>query len=108
MFRRITDALFPIGRFSIDERNVVFIMWAVGIGQGYAQSNLSATIPFTRAALGLSEAEMSLILAATRLAGFGALAFAVWGDRRGRKIPLIAAFITLMVADFATGLSNSA
>jgi MFS family permease len=108
VFRRITDALFPIGRFSIDERNVVFIMWAVGIGQGYAQSNLSATIPFTRAALGLSEAEMSLILAATRLAGFGALAFAVWGDRRGRKIPLIAAFITLMVADFATGLSNSA
>jgi SHS family lactate transporter-like MFS transporter len=108
VFRRIADALFPIGRFSIEERKVVFIMWAVGIGQGYAQSNLSATIPFTRAALGLSEAEMSLILAVTRLAGFGALAFATWGDRRGRKIPLIAAFIGLMVADFATGLSNSA
>ncbi len=108
VLRRITDALFPIGRFSIDERKVVFIMWAVGIGQGYAQSNLSATIPFTRVALGLTEAEMSLILAVTRLAGFGALAFAIWGDRRGRKMPLIAAFIALMVADFATGLSNSA
>lgn len=108
VFRRLIDALFPIGRFSLEERRVVFIMWAVGIGQGYASSNLSATIPFTRIALGLTEAEMSLILAVTRLAGFGALAFAVWGDRRGRKIPLIAAFIVLMVADFSTGLSNSA
>ncbi len=108
VLRRIIDALFPIGRFSLEERKVVFIMWAVGIGQGYAQSNLSATIPFTRVALDLTEAEMSLILAVTRLAGFGALAFAVWGDRRGRKIPLIAAFMMLMVADFATGLSTSA
>lgn len=108
VFRRISEALFPIGRFSLSERRVVFMMWAVGIGQGYASSNLSATIPFTRAALGLTEAEMSLILAVTRLAGFGALAFAVWGDRRGRKLPLISAFIVLIVADFATGLSNSA
>lgn len=106
--RRLLDALFPIGRFSLAERRVVLLMWAVGIGQGYASSNLSATIPFTRVALGLSEAQMSLILAVTRLAGFVALAFAVWGDRKGRKVPLISAFMLLMVADFATALVDSA
>ncbi len=105
---RLTASLFPVKRFLPVERAVVFIMWAVGIGQGYAGSNLSATIPFTRVALGMSEAEISLVLGVTRLAGFGALAFAVWGDRKGRKIPLIAAFMLVMVADAATGFVDSA
>lgn len=103
----LVNSFFPIRRFTTDERRIVFVMWAVGIGQGYASSNLSATIPFTRVALGLSEADMSLVLAVTRLAGFGALAFAIWGDRWGRKMPFIAAFITLMITDAATGLVSS-
>lgn len=104
---RLANALFPIGRFTPSERAIVFMMWAVGIGQGYASSNLSATIPFTRAALSLSESDMSLVLAITRLAGFGALAFAVWGDRRGRKYPFLVAFMSLMLADAATGFVTS-
>lgn len=108
MIKRLTNSLFPVGRFTRTERAVVFIMWAVGIGQGYASSNLSSTIPFTRVALGMTEAEISLILGVTRLAGFGALAFAVWGDRKGRKIPLIAAFMLIMVANAVTGFVDSA
>jgi MFS family permease len=75
----------------------VFIIWAAGVIQGFAQSQASATLPFTRAGLGLSEGEMSLLLGIARLAAFAALPLGWIGDHRGRRRPLLIS-VTLVVA----------
>jgi MFS family permease len=89
--------LLPVDRFSRADRRLVFIIWAAGVVQGFAQSQASATLPFTRAGLGLSEGEMSLLLGVARLAAFAALPLGWIGDRRGRRRPFLWS-ITLVIA----------
>ena len=91
------NPLLPVGRFTSADRRIVFIIWAAGVIQGFAQSQASATLPFTRAGLGLSEGEMSLLLGIARLAAFAALPLGWIGDHRGRRRPLLLA-VTLVVA----------
>lgn len=95
--RRLMDPLLPVERFTSADRRIVFIIWAAGVVQGFAQSQASATLPFTRAGLGLSEGEMSLLLGIARLAAFAALPLGWIGDRRGRRRPLLLS-VTLVVA----------
>lgn len=102
MLRRIRAALFPIERIDADGRRLVLLLWLVAIVQGFTSAQASATVPFTRVALGLSEGDMSLVLALTRVAGVGALAFSRWGDRSGRRRPFLAGFGLLVVAGTAT------
>ncbi len=83
-------------------------MWLVGILQGYAQSQGSATVPFVRESLGLTEGNMAALFAITRIVGVGALLFATWGDRRGRRTPFLTAFSLLLLADAATSFVGSA
>ncbi len=101
---RALDTLLPVRRLSRPERVAVASMWLVGVLQGYAQSQASATLPFTRVGLGISEGEMSAILGVARLASFGALALSHWGDRRGRRRPFLAAYALVVVAGFGTSL----
>jgi len=96
-FRRAMDPLLPVERFTSADRRIVFIIWAAGVIQGFAQSQASATLPFTRAGLGLSEGEMSLLLGIARLAAFAALPLGWIGDHRGRRRPLLIS-VTLVVA----------
>jgi len=95
--RRVLDPLLPVDRFSRADRRIVFIIWAGGVVQGFAQSQSSATLPFTRAGLGLSEGEMSLLLGLARLAAFAALPLGWLGDHRGRRRPFLLA-VTLVIA----------
>ena len=104
MFRRF----FPIDRLEPHERAATLTMWLVGILQGYAQSQGSATIPFVRETLGLTEGNMAALFAITRVAGVAALAFSSWGDRRGRRAPFLTAFALLLLADAATSLVGNA
>lgn len=94
---RVLGPLLPVERFTAADRRIVFVIWAAGVVQGFAQSQASATLPFTRAGLGLSEGEMSLVLGIARLAAFAALPLGWIGDHRGRRRPLLIA-ITLVVA----------
>jgi MFS family permease len=80
-------------------------MWLVGVVQGFSQAHPSAGLPATRAGLGITEAEMSALLAGARMASLGAVALSVWGDRRGRRRPLLTAYGLLVVA---TGVSAAA
>lgn len=95
--RRVLGPLLPVERFTSADRRIVFVIWSAGVVQGFAQSQASATLPFTRAGLGLSEGEMSLLLGIARLAAFAALPLGWIGDHRGRRRPLLLA-ITLVVA----------
>ncbi|HEX2404958.1 MAG TPA: hypothetical protein VHM29_09665, partial [Acidimicrobiia bacterium] len=82
--QRVLSPLLPVDRFTPADRRIVFIIWTAGVIQGFAQSQAAATLPFTRAGLGLTEGEMSLLLGLARLAAFAALPLGWLGDHKGR------------------------
>ncbi len=82
-------------------------MWLVGFVQGFTQAQPAATLPFTRAGLGLSQASMSSLLAWARLGSLLAVALSIWADRSGRRRPLLTAYALLVIASAGGGLAGS-
>jgi MFS family permease len=86
---------------------VALVMWMVGVVQGFAQAHPTAGLPFTRQGLGMSEADMSALLAIARLASLGAIALSIWGDRKGRRQPLLVAYTLLVLATAGSALATA-
>lgn len=103
--RRAIEPFLPVERFTTRDKQVVFIIWVAGVIQGYSQSQASATLPFTRVGLGLTEGEMSLLLGVARLAAFAALPLGWLGDHVGRKRPFIWAMSLVLIGGSAAGLA---
>ena len=82
-------------------------MWLVGFVQGFTQAQPAATLPFTRAGLGLTQADMSSLLAWARLGSLLAVALSIWADRSGRRRPLLTAYALLVIASAGGGLATS-
>lgn len=108
VLRRALDPLLPVGRFTSLDRRIVFIIWVAGLIQGFGQSQASASLPFTRVGLGLSEGEMSLMLGLARLAAFAALPIGWLGDHRGRRRPFLIAMTLVVVGGSVAGLTVEA
>lgn len=104
VLRRALDPLLPVDRFTPRDRRIVLIIWVAGLIQGFAQSQASASLPFTRVGLGLSEGEMSLMLGLARLAAFAALPLGWLGDHRGRRRPFLLALTFVVVGGSVAGL----
>lgn len=102
--RRVLDPILPVGRFTPFDRKVVFIIWVAGVIQGFAQSQASTSLPFTRVGLGLSEGEMSLMLGLARLAAFAALPLGWLGDHQGRRRPFLIAITLVLIGGASAGL----
>jgi MFS family permease len=100
--------LLPVDRFTSSDRRIVAVIWAAGLVQGFAQSQASATLPFTRAGLGLTEGEMSLLLGIARLAAFAALPLGWIGDHSGRRKPLLWSVTLVVVGGTLAGLALEA
>ncbi len=84
------------------DRRIITLMALAGLAISYSAGLLSYTLPFTRRSLGLTEGEMSFLLAATRAASLLGIVFSVVGDRRGRRVPFLVAFIVLPLANVTT------
>jgi MFS family permease len=106
--RRVLGPLLPVDRFTSSDRRIVAVIWAAGLVQGFAQSQASATLPFTRAGLGLTEGEMSLLLGIARLAAFAALPLGWIGDHSGRRKPLLWSVTLVVVGGTLAGLALEA
>ena len=102
--RRVLDPILPVGRFTAADRRLVVVIWIAGLVQGFGQSQASASLPFTRAGLGLSEGEMSLMLGLARLAAFAALPIGWMGDHRGRRRPFLIAMTLVVIGGSLAGL----
>lgn len=102
--RRALDPILPVGRFTAFDKRIVFVIWVAGVIQGFGQSQASASLPFTRIGLGLSEGEISLMLGLARLAAFAALPIGWLGDHRGRRRPYLIAMTLVVVGGSAAGL----
>lgn len=107
-FRRVLDPLLPVDRFTSFDKRIVFTIWVAGVIQGFAQSQASTTLPFTRAGLGLSEGEMSLMLGLARLAAFAALLIGWLADRSGRRRPFLMAMTFVIAGGALAGLTVEA
>ena len=107
-FRRVLDPLLPVDHFTRSDRRIVFVIWVAGVVQGFAQSQASASLPFTREGLGLTEGEMSLILGLARLAAFAALPLGWLGDHRGRRKPFLLAVTFIVAGGALAGLVSEA
>lgn len=107
-FRRAFDPILPVGRFTAADRRLVVVIWVAGLVQGFGQSQASASLPFTRAGLGLSEGEMSLMLGLARLAAFAALPIGWMGDHRGRRRPFLIAMTLVVIGGSAAGFAVEA
>lgn len=106
--RRVLDPFLPVGRFTRIDRRLVFVIWVAGVVQGFGQSQASASLPFTRVGLGLSEGEMSLLLGIARLAAFAALPIGWLGDHRGRRKPFLWAVTIIILGGSLAGLTFEA
>jgi MFS family permease len=102
--RRALDPFLPVDRFTSFDRRIVFVIWVGGVIQGFAQSQASASLPFTRAGLGLTEGEMSLLLGLARLAAFAALPLGWMGDHKGRRRPYLIGMTLIVIGGTAAGL----
>jgi MFS family permease len=94
-----------IADFTIRDRRILTLMLFVALIAGYGGSQLSHTLPFARNSLGLTEGGMNWVFAATRLSSFLGLAFMVYADRKGRRIPFLIAFALLPTGNLLTALS---
>lgn len=104
---KLLKPLLPIERFTAHDRAVALVMWMVGVVQGFSQAHPTAGLPFTRQGLGISEADMSAVLAVARLASLGAIALSIWGDRKGRRKPLLVAYTLLVLATGSSALATA-
>ncbi len=106
--RRVLDPLLPVEHFTRSDKRIVFVIWVAGVVQGFAQSQASASLPFTREGLGLTEGEMSLMLGLARLAAFAALPLGWLGDHRGRRRPFLLAMTLIVTGGALAGLVTEA
>lgn len=104
LLRRALDPILPVGRFTSFDKRIVLVIWLAGVIQGFGQSQASASLPFTRVGLGLSEGEISLMLGLARLAAFAALPIGWLGDHRGRRRPFLIAMTLVVIGGSFAGL----
>lgn len=94
-----------ISDFTIRDRRVLTLMLFVALVAGYGGSQLSHTLPFARSSLDVTEGGMNWVFAATRVASFLGLAFMVYADRKGRRLPFLIAFALLPMGNLLTAVS---
>lgn len=93
-------------RFTRSDRRITTLMVVAGFVQAFAGSLLVVTLAFSRPDLELSKGDASWILAIIRLGSFSAVAYGIWGDRLGRRRPLLVAFVTLLLANLVTAFTS--
>ena len=93
-------------RFARSDRRITTLMVVTGFVQAFAGSLLVVTLAFSRPDLDLSKGDASWILAIIRLGSFSAVAYGIWGDRLGRRRPLLVALVTLLLANVATAFTS--
>ncbi len=90
--------------FSMRDRRTIFLMSVAAFVVGYGASMISATLPYARVAMDLSEGSMFWIFGITRAASLAGILFAFSADRRGRRDAFLVAFALVPVGNLLAGL----
>ena len=92
----MTTLLAPARRFTVADRRILTLMALSQFVISYSGGLISHTLPFARRALVITEGEMSLVFAITRIISLVAIGFAIYGDRHGRRRPFLLAFLMIV------------
>lgn len=93
--------------FNANDRRILFLASIVGFVAGYAGSQMPHTLPFARTALELTEGQMSAVFATVRAVSLLGVLFAIPADTSGRRRPVLAAYVLMMLASLGTALLPS-
>jgi MFS family permease len=99
------DHLKPPVPLERRELRVLALLAIVAFTQGWTGTVITHTLAFTRVTFGLSDAEISDVMAITRAVALSALVLSWWGDRHGRRGPLLLAFGILPSANLASAFA---
>lgn len=91
-------------RFTLRDRRVLFLMGLVAFSTGFGGSLMANTLPFARKSLGMTEGDMSAVFAVVRAASLFGLVFALQADTKGRRRPLLMAFLLLPAGNLITAM----
>ncbi len=90
------------------EIRILGLMAIVAFSQGWTGTVITHSLPFVRETFDLSDAAIFDLLAIVRAVALLALLLSWWGDRGGRRRPLILALVTLAAANLATAFAPTA
>ena len=99
------DHLKPPVPLERRELRVLALLAIVAFAQGWTGTVITHTLAFTRVTFGLSDAGISDVMAITRAVALSALVLSWWGDRHGRRGPLLLAFGILPTANLASAFA---
>jgi MFS family permease len=80
----------------------------VALAQGWTGAAITHVLPFVQDDYHLSDADVFGLMTVIRVASLAAIAFSWWGDRRGRRTPLLLAFALLPVATLLSAVTDGA
>jgi MFS family permease len=103
----ITNSTTGWFAFNATDRRILFLASIIGFVAGYAGSQMPHTLPFARNALELTEGQMSALFAAVRAVSLLGVLFAIPADTNGRRKPILAAFVLMLIASLGTALLPS-
>jgi len=103
----LLDPLRPPALLGRHQIRVLALLGTIAFGQGWSGNVLTHTLPFTQESFGLSDGGVAGFEVVIRAVALLALALSWWGDRRGRRAPLLLAFFVLPAANLATAFAPS-
>lgn len=97
----------PIPPIRSDVR-IVALTAVMAYIQGFAFAQAANNVPFVRRSLGETAAQMSLLLAITRLGAVAAVVISLVGDKGGRRRILLFSYAAMAVASALTATADTA
>ncbi len=105
---RILDSLKPPVRLERREYVLLALFAVVAFTQGWSGTVITHALPFVRDDFGMGDRQVFDLLSIVRATSLLALLFSWWGDHRGRRRPLLAAFAVLPLFNLLTVFAPSA
>ncbi len=101
---RIRKTLSPPEPISRRELVILGLFAIVALTQGWSGAAITHALPFAQEDFGWSDARVFDVLATVRAISLLALALSWYGDHRGRRRPLLIAFVLLPLGNLATAI----
>jgi len=104
---RLLEPLRPSVPLTRREIGILALLATAAFSQGWASNVFTHTLAFTRVTFGLSDQGIADVEAVVRSTALIALLLSWWADRRGRRGPLLLAFLLIPAANLATAFAPS-
>ncbi len=99
-------SLRPVRPLQRREVVVLALFAVVALAQGWTGAAITHVLPYVQRDYAMSDAAVFDLMTVIRVVSLAAIAFSWWGDRRGRRRPLLIAFTLRPAATLASALTT--